>query len=73
MKVHIKLKSNESGQVIIDFGSNADFDRSLRARNPKWGIRDIEDVASLAEAHGLKLTETIDMPANNLSLVLEKT
>jgi SAM-dependent methyltransferase len=53
--------------------SNADFDRSLRARNPKWGIRDIEDVASLAEAHGLKLTETIDMPANNLSLVLEKT
>lgn len=52
--------------------SNADFDRSLRARNPEWGIRDIEDVSAMAGAHGLKLTETIEMPANNLSLVLEK-
>jgi SAM-dependent methyltransferase len=53
--------------------SNADFDRSLQARNPEWRIRDIEEVSALAEAHGLKLTETIEMPANNLSLVLEKT
>ena len=30
LKVQIKLKSNESGQVIIDFGSNADFDRITR-------------------------------------------
>ncbi len=53
--------------------SNAAFDQSLRARNPAWGIRDIEDVAAMAEACGLKLVETINMPANNLSLVLEKT
>lgn len=30
LKVQIKLKTNESGQVIIDFGSNADFDRITR-------------------------------------------
>ncbi len=53
--------------------SNADFDRSLRARNPEWGIRDIEDVSALAGTQGLTLTETTEMPANNLSLVFEKT
>ena len=30
LKVQIKLKTSESGQVIIDFGSNADFDRITR-------------------------------------------
>lgn len=49
--------------------SNAAFDESLRARNPEWGVRAIEDVTRLAEAHGLLLLERIPMPANNLSLV----
>ena len=30
LKVQIKLKTSESGQVIIDFSSNADFDRITR-------------------------------------------
>tara|TARA_R110002072_G_scaffold303123_1_gene494705 strand:- start:131672 stop:132616 length:945 start_codon:yes stop_codon:yes gene_type:complete len=30
LKVQIKLKTAESGQVIIDFGTNADFDRITR-------------------------------------------
>jgi len=30
LKVQIKLKTGESGQVTIDFGSNADFDRITR-------------------------------------------
>lgn len=30
LKVQIKLKTSESGQVIIDFGSNDDFDRITR-------------------------------------------
>jgi len=30
LKVQIKLKTSESGQVIIDFGSSADFDRITR-------------------------------------------
>jgi SAM-dependent methyltransferase len=49
--------------------SNRDFDLDLRARNPEWGIRDLDDVAVLAERHGFKLAETIPMPANNLSVI----
>jgi SAM-dependent methyltransferase len=52
--------------------SNEDFDASLRARNPLWGVRDLTDVASLAERHGLELAETVAMPANNLSVVFRR-
>jgi SAM-dependent methyltransferase len=53
--------------------SNLAFDESLRARNPAWGLRRLEDVADLAGTHGLSLAERIAMPANNLSLVFRKT
>jgi SAM-dependent methyltransferase len=49
--------------------SNAEFDQSLRARNPEWGIRDLADVTDLAARHGFALAETVPMPANNLSVV----
>ena len=52
--------------------SNAAFDATLRAQNPAWGIRDLADVAALAERSGLTLAETIDMPANNLSVVFRR-
>lgn len=52
--------------------SNAAFDRDLRARNPAWGIRDLEAVRELATQHGLSLERVVDMPANNLSLVLRR-
>jgi SAM-dependent methyltransferase len=52
--------------------SNAAFDRTLRAQNAAWGIRDLADVAALAERHGLTLTETIAMPANNLSVIFRR-
>jgi SAM-dependent methyltransferase len=48
---------------------NAAFDADLRARNPEWGLRDVEDVARAAAAHGLHLTQRVAMPANNLSLL----
>ena len=48
--------------------SNAVFDTSLREQDPEWGVRDIADLEKLAEAGGLALIETAQMPANNLIL-----
>jgi len=52
--------------------SNAEFDLSLRERNPEWGVRDLEAVVELAEAAGLSFRERVTMPANNLCLVFER-
>ncbi len=52
--------------------SNAEFDTSLRARNPEWGVRDLADVAALAQANGLTLAKIVDMPANNLVLAFAR-
>ncbi len=49
--------------------SNAAFDESLKARNPCWGLRDIADLGRVADASGLRLAQTIEMPANNMLLV----
>lgn len=48
---------------------NLEFDQSLRARDPAWGIRAREDVVRQAELAGLQLRERVPMPANNLMLV----
>jgi len=48
--------------------SNLAFDESLRARNPAWGIRRLQDVAAEAGRAGLVLRERHAMPANNLLL-----
>jgi SAM-dependent methyltransferase len=52
--------------------SNEAFDASLRARNPEWGVRDLDDVKALAEREGLDLAERVVMPANNLSVVFSR-
>jgi len=52
--------------------SNDAFDQDLRRRNPEWGVRDLPEVAELAEANGLSLAERVPMPANNLSLIFQK-
>ena len=49
--------------------SNAAFDADLKARDPSWGIRDLETVAAAATPLGLNLDRVIEMPANNLSVV----
>ena len=50
--------------------SNADFDRSLRERDPDWGVRDVVDLTAVARSHRFTLRDTIAMPANNHSLIL---
>ena len=52
--------------------SNEAFDRSLRAQNPKWGVRDLETLAAAADASGFALEEVVEMPANNLSVILRR-
>lgn len=50
--------------------SNAAFDADLKARDPRWGVRDLESVVAEAQQYGFMLEQVIEMPANNLSLVL---
>lgn len=52
--------------------SNAAFDASLRARDPAWGVRDLDDIQPAAAAAGLHLEETVAMPANNHSLLFRR-
>jgi SAM-dependent methyltransferase len=52
--------------------SNEAFDRSLRMQDPEWGVRDLEDVAAAAGAEGFVHVETVQMPANNLSVVFRR-
>jgi SAM-dependent methyltransferase len=53
--------------------SNAAFDESLKARDPRWGLRELDDVAACAAAQGLLLAKVMEMPANNLMVVFRKT
>jgi ubiquinone/menaquinone biosynthesis C-methylase UbiE len=70
----------ERGGKLITYGpyfeqgvppapSNIAFDESLRARDPSWGIRELEKVVAEASRSGLVLSQRNVMPANNLLLV----
>ncbi len=53
--------------------SNLDFDRSLKSRNPDWGVRDIDRaLVPLAHENGMVLTSIRPMPANNHVLIFKK-
>jgi len=70
----------EGGGLLIVYGpfivegeptapSNLAFDAGLKARDPAWGLRRLEDVQAEARSAGLALQQRFDMPANNLTLV----
>lgn len=72
------------GGVLVTYGpyriagehtapSNAEFDQWLKARDPSWGVRDLEAVQALATAAGFGAAERVPMPANNLVLVFPLT
>ena len=71
------------GGVLVTYGpyfedgvaaaqSNLEFDGSLRAHDPGWGIRQRADVEREAAAAGMHLRARHAMPANNLLLVWER-
>ncbi len=51
---------------------NASFDASLRAENPGWGVRDLDEVAALAAAAGLGPARITRMPSNNLAVAFAR-
>lgn len=72
------------GGVLVTYGpyledgvptseGNLNFNQSLRAQDPTWGIRRREDVEQEAERAGLQLQARHAMPANNLLLVWAKS
>ncbi len=52
--------------------SNLDFDASLRARDPEWGLRRLEDVAAAAKVAGFGAPAVTSMPANNLLVAFRR-
>ena len=61
---------NENGHYTS--AGNQQFDISLRQRDPKSGIRQLEEIIALAKTHKLKLFDKYAMPANNQLLVFQK-
>lgn len=51
--------------------SNQAFDISLRDRDPRWGLRRVEDFATEAALRGLVLAGRCGMPSNNIMLRFE--
>ena len=52
--------------------SNQRFDERLRGEDPRWGVRNLEDVAAVAAEEGFGGPEIVAMPANNLSLIFRR-
>jgi hypothetical protein len=52
--------------------SNEAFDASLKSRDPRWGLRHLDDVAALAREAGFSAPKVTPMPANNLSVVFRR-
>jgi SAM-dependent methyltransferase len=51
---------------------NLSFDAQLRAQDPAWGLRQVSALETAADAHGLILARTVEVPANNLILEFHK-
>jgi hypothetical protein len=50
--------------------TNKSFDEEVRSAGvAEWGLKDVADLRQAAAAHGMKLRDQIDMPANNFLLL----
>lgn len=53
-------------------GGDRDFHASLVQQDAEMGYKDIEKVSAWAQSEGLKQVALLEMPANNLALVVRK-
>lgn len=53
--------------------SNLAFDQSLKARNPQWGVRNLEAVKHIFADNGLNFLQKLGMPRDNNLLVFKRT
>ncbi|MGI8944288.1 MAG: DUF938 domain-containing protein [Qipengyuania sp.] len=60
-------------EAVTTAQSNRDFDASLKARDPRWGLREVARMDELAARNGFARTARHAMPANNLILVYRRT
>lgn len=59
-------------QSVETAPSNVEFEAWLKAKDPAFGLRDLEAVADCAARNGFLETAVIDMPANNLSVIFRR-
>lgn len=60
----------ESGALSA---SNVDFETNyLQQIDPRWGVRELNDVTALAASLGLVRERRVEMPANNLLVVFRR-
>lgn len=52
--------------------SNRRFHAYLQSQDPRWGLRSLDELAKIADEHGLTLKESFDMPSNNKTLCWQK-
>ncbi len=57
---------------VVTTESNIAFDHSLKSRDPRWGLRQLDDIDALAARTGFTRTARHAMPANNLTLVYRR-
>lgn len=72
-----------AGGVLVTYGpyridgeqtseSNVRFEGWLKSLDPRFGVRDMGEVADIAATHGLHLEKKMPMPANNFTLVFRR-
>jgi hypothetical protein len=52
--------------------SNKVFDESLKARDCRWGVRDITELKKIGNVNKMLFLKEIRLPANNLILIFKK-
>jgi cyclopropane fatty-acyl-phospholipid synthase-like methyltransferase len=60
----------EAGQHTAP--SNVEFEKWLQAKDPRFGVRNLEDIDAVARAAGFTRQQLTRMPANNLLLLYER-